>query len=77
MGRKAKFSFDTKMDIVMRCLSGKTTAKISRQAAVCIIRIFLVMDSPPVFYFMYRRFVHDKKTGHSACCILHLFHIKY
>ena len=26
MGRKAKFSFDTKMDIVMRCLSGKTTA---------------------------------------------------
>ena len=26
MGRKAKFSFETKMDIVMRCLSGKTTA---------------------------------------------------
>ncbi len=26
MGRKAKFSFETKMDVVTRCLSGKTTA---------------------------------------------------
>ena len=26
MGRKAKFSFDVKIDVVMRCLSGKTTA---------------------------------------------------
>ena len=26
MGRKAKFSFETKIDIVLRCLNGKTTA---------------------------------------------------
>ena len=26
MGRKAKFSFETKIDIVLRCLEGKTTA---------------------------------------------------
>lgn len=26
MGRKAKFSFETKIDIVLRCLKGKTTA---------------------------------------------------
>ena len=26
MGRKAKFSFELKMDIVLRCLNGITTA---------------------------------------------------